>query len=174
MFQLIKDFPNYRIHSNGLIESCIERGSNLPTSEWRELKQIYDKACGYMIVTLCKEGKKKNKRVHRLLCEAFLPNPHNKKHVNHIDGNKLNNYLTNLEWNTPKENAIHAVRTGLCDERRKAQELSVIQYSLEGDYINTHVSIHQAGRNTGVNYQNIHKVCKGMRNHAGGFKWKYK
>lgn len=174
MFKQIRDYPNYRINVLGEIQTCVERGSNRPTDTWRTLKQIYDKSCGYMIVTLCKEGVKKNKRVHRLLCEAFLPNPDNKAQINHIDGNKLNNSLNNLEWNTPKENAQHAVRTGLCDNRRKDQEVAVLQYDLEGNYLAEYASIHQASRDTGVAYQNIYKVCQGLRNHAGKFVWTYK
>ena len=108
--KLIEAFPNYRIHENGLIESNFKFKTNIPCDVWREVKPIYDKTCGYMIVTLCSgTGIRKNKRVHRLLCEAFLPNPEQKAHINHKDGNKLNNSLHNLEWATPKENAIHAV-----------------------------------------------------------------
>lgn len=62
----------------------------------------------YESVGLTKEGKQKNKRVHRLVAEAFVYNKHSKPYVNHIDGNKLNNSATNLEWVTSKENSQHA------------------------------------------------------------------
>lgn len=171
---IINDFPNYRINKEGVIESNYKFKTNIPCDTWREVKQTYDKSCGYMIVTLVRDGVKKNKRVHRLLCEAYLPNPLNKKHVNHKDGNKLNNSLDNLEWVTPKENAQHAVRIGLCDKRRKAQETKVNQLDLVGNFITTHVSLHEAERITGVTWQNISKVCRGLRKTAGGYKWEYK
>lgn len=63
---------------------------------------------GYLSTTLYKELKPKTLSIHRLVAEAFIPNPENKKTVNHIDGNKLNNHLENLEWNTHKENHIHS------------------------------------------------------------------
>ena len=173
--KLIEAFPNYRIHENGLIESNFKFKTNIPCDVWREVKPIYDKTCGYLIVTLCSgDGVRKNKRVHRLLCEAFLPNPQNKKHINHKDGNKLNNALNNLEWATPKENAIHAVITGLCDARRIASEKPVIQLDLLGNFITEFASLHDAGRQTKVCWQNIYKVCSGKRKTAGGFKWEYK
>lgn len=68
---------------------------------------------GYKIVTLCIGDKHKNMRVHRLVAEAFIPNPQKLPQVNHIDGNKLNNDVTNLEWCTCKQNVNHAQRIGL-------------------------------------------------------------
>lgn len=173
--KIIPEFPNYRIYENGKIESNFKFKTNIPCDTWREVKPILDKGIGYLIVTLCDgKGKRKNKRVHRLLAQAYIPNPENKAHINHIDGNKQNNCLSNLEWNTPKENTKHAIRTGLCDQRRKAQEVAIVQMDLIGNPIQEHVSLHEAGRSTGIAWQNISKVCRGLRNTAGGFKWEYK
>ena len=71
------------------------------------------KQWGYICVGLWKDGKCKQRMLHRLVAEAFLPNPKNLPFVNHIDGNKRNNTCSNLEWCTAKENAQHAIRTGL-------------------------------------------------------------
>ncbi len=68
---------------------------------------------GYSQVNLRKPGLRRTKFVHRLLAQAYIPNPLKKKEVNHIDGNKLNNNLDNLEWATPKENIQHAYANGL-------------------------------------------------------------
>lgn len=69
---------------------------------------------GYCKVALYKNGARKYYKVHRLVAEAFIPNPNNKEQINHIDGNKLNNNVNNLEWNTRIENMNHARINGLC------------------------------------------------------------
>lgn len=68
---------------------------------------------GYKHVCLFKKGKRKTFDIHRLLAIAFIPNIENKPYVNHKDGDKLNNNLSNLEWYTAKENVIHVNKTGL-------------------------------------------------------------
>ena len=78
------------------------------------LKQRADEE-GYMRICLAKNGRTKLYGVHRLVAQAFIPNPENKPTVNHIDGNKSNNYLSNLEWATLEEQYAHAVKTGLID-----------------------------------------------------------
>ena len=175
MEKIIKDFPYYKISSEGKIYSCFKFKTSIPCNTWREVKQIYDKSCGYMIVTLCDgKGLKKNKRVHRLLMEAFIPNPNNYPQINHIDGNKLNNSLDNLEWCTAKHNSREAIRLGLCDQRTLDQSVAIEQYSKEGIYIQSFTSLHEAERCTKVAWQNIWKVCNNLRKSAGGYWWKYK
>lgn len=68
---------------------------------------------GYLRVILRNGNKNKTIRIHRLVALAFIPNPENKPEVNHIDGNKFNNCVENLEWNTDTENKRHAIATGL-------------------------------------------------------------
>lgn len=84
---------------------------------------------GYMFVALCKFGKYKLVTVHRLVATAFIPNPDNLPVINHIDGNKLNNNVDNLEWCTTKENIHHAIRSGLVgkvskESRKHAGEIN--------------------------------------------------
>lgn len=79
---------------------------------------------GYYVVNLARDDRGKWIRVHRLVAEAFIPNPEDKKEVNHKDGNKLNNNVSNLEWVTHQENCFHAWRTGLradCEEERRSK-----------------------------------------------------
>ena len=176
MEKIIKDYPAYKITIDGRVLTCFKPKTSIITNEWRELKQVYDKTCGYMIVTLCrgKNQGRQNKRVHRLLMEAFVDNPNNYPQINHIDGNKLNNNLDNLEWCSSKHNSIHAVSMGLCDTRRKASEVIIEQYDLSGNFIAEHPSLHEAGRATNIAWQNISKVCRGLRKSAGNYYWKYK
>ena len=71
-----------------------------------------DKQTGYVSISFCVNNKRTTRLIHRLVAEAFLVNPDNKHTVNHIDGNKENNILNNLEWMTMQENAKHAYRNG--------------------------------------------------------------
>lgn len=81
----------------------------------------------YHSVALSKEGTVTTKSIHRLVAEAFLPNPENKPYINHIDNNGTNNNVNNLEWVTHSENMLHSGRQGrLTDSTKKAQEASVI------------------------------------------------
>jgi len=88
----------------------------------RFLKQTIDRY-GYAYVCLFKDGKRKNLKVHRLVAQAFLVAV-DKPHVNHKDGNKLNNAVENLEWCTPKENKIHAFSTGITKMKSSQIEAS--------------------------------------------------
>lgn len=172
---IIVDFPAYKIREDGTVFSRFKEKTSIITDDWREIRRVICSSTGYPLVTLCSgDGVRKNKTIHRLLMEAFVPNPDNLPHVNHIDGDKLNYSLANLEWCTPAHNAEHAARIGLCDERTKALEVAVIQKTKEGDFVAEHSSLHEAGRQTGIAWQNIWKVCNFRRKTAGGFSWEYK
>lgn len=99
-----KQIPNlpYEISSLGKIRNL--QGKVLKT---------YIQNSGYEQIKINYQGLHIHKSIHRLVAEAFIPNPLNKKYVNHIDGNKLNNTVDNLEWCTNSENLLHARKTGL-------------------------------------------------------------
>ena len=99
-------FNNYLCNENGEIYSLLRN----KILKGRSLK-------GYKRVALMKEGKTIDVLVHRLIAQTFLPNPENKPYINHIDGDKTNNSVSNLEWCTQKENVQHAIETGLKDDR---------------------------------------------------------
>lgn len=84
----------------------------------------------YLKVTLSKNNKQRTFRVHILVARAFIPNPENKPEVNHIDGNKKNNKVNNLEWNTRSENELHAYKNGLAKPSNK-QKQAVAKYAKE-------------------------------------------
>lgn len=78
-----------------------------------QLMRAADNGSGYLFVVMCKHSKYTQRLVHRLVAEAFIPNPENKRTVNHKDGNRQNNYVDNLEWATSSENNKHAYKLGL-------------------------------------------------------------
>lgn len=86
---------------------------NIRNETTKKLLKPWVGTTGYYHIKIFIEGKRKNLKLHRLIAEAFIPNPENKKYVNHKDGNKLNNNITNLEWCTHKENMEHASKTKL-------------------------------------------------------------
>ena len=99
----------YRPISN-LVGYDINRDGVIRNHRTRKIIKPSPNKKGYLSLTL---GNHKTKRVHRCVAETFIPNPHNKTEVNHIDGNKLNNCVDNLEWVTGRENMDHGVRLGL-------------------------------------------------------------
>ena len=121
---------------------------------------------GYYYVSLYKEGKGKNFRIHRLVAEAFIPNPDNKPQVNHLDENKLNNSVSNLEWATAKENSNYGTRN-----ERAAKKLSKPVYCEELDRVFD--GARQAARELGLHNSNIISCCKGKYKTSGGYHWKY-
>lgn len=128
---------------------------------------------GYVRVHLTKDGKSKEKRVHRLVAEAFLPEREKiQNEVNHIDGNKTNNNFHNLEWCSSKENSVHAFKSGLGN--RKANDTTsrkINKMSLEGEFIESYESIKQAMRDNDIKSKGIYKCCQGTAKMCGGFKW---
>lgn len=113
-------------------------------------------------------GKSKTLRIHRLVAEAFIPNPDKLPCVNHIDGNKLNNCVDNLEWCTYKENIQHAFENGLRNDTKK-----VIQYDLNNNYIATYNSIREAKRKTGTRNTEINGCLHKIYKQSNGYIWKY-
>ena len=124
---------------------------------------------GYYEYTLINDlNKSKSITAHRLVALEYIPNPNNYPVINHIDGNKLNNKVDNLEWCTFHHNNMHAVNMGLYKNLK-----SVTQLDKNGKVINTFKSIREAGRMTGIDSSGIAKCCKGKRKIAGGYCWRY-
>lgn len=112
-----------------------------------------------------------NKRIykHQLVARAFIPNPNNYSIINHIDGNKDNNDVKNLEWCNYSHNCKEAYRLGL----HIPKGIPVVQKTLDGKFIKKWSSMREAERETGVAYECISRCCKGKLKTSGGYKWEY-
>lgn len=124
----------------------------------------------YKFVGLIIDGKQKRMRVHRMVALTFIDNPDNKPYVNHINGNRSDNNVENLEWVTPSENTQHAVDTGLFKSGRAR---AVIQYNLNGEQMATFESATEAARQTGGSQSKITMCCRRQRDSANDYQWRY-
>ena len=174
----IKDYPGYYITDTGDVYSRQERWHG----RIKKLKQNKNNF-NYMRVALySSKSKCSNKFVHRLVAEAFIPNPDNKPQVNHINGIKTDNRVENLEWATASENSKHAyrvIKTASSPKYWKGKfgkdnHSSKLVFQIKDNKIIAEFyGIHEAERKTGIRFKDISRVCLGKRKSAGGFQWKY-
>lgn len=167
----VKSLDRYKIDrwkKEVLIQGCI-------------LKQNIDKY-GYLHVGLYKNAKYKNCTVHRLVAEAFIPNPDNLPQVNHKDENKLNNFVyikqdgtvdfekSNLEWCTNEYNLNYGNRLKKAIEKRK---LPILQFTKNGEFITEYPSISEAAKHLKKDAGNICSCCRKQIKSAYGYIWRY-
>ena len=126
---------------------------------------------GYLLVSLYKNNTKSNKYIHRLVSESFIPNPENKSQVNHIDEDKTNNSLDNLEWMTAKENVNHGTRN---ERSRKTKSIAIIATNTTTGESQEFYGTNECARQLWLDPSSITKVLKGKLNHTGGYTFKYK
>jgi len=126
--------------------------------------------CGYLCIGLTKNGVKKFYTIHRLVAIAFIPKEPNKNIVNHINENKEDNRVDNLEWCNASYNNTYGTRI---ERVTKKTSKRVIQFSLDGEKIKEYPSISQASRETNISAGNIVSNIKGLYAYAGGYLWEY-
>ena len=142
----------YQISNVGRVKSLPRNGT---ISTEKILKPHITKNHWY--ITLCKNSKCVNRYIHRLVAEAFIPNPLHLPEVNHIDQNPANNVSANLEWCTSKYNMTYSF-----GKKVQCIETGIIYCSLS-----------DAESSTGISSADVSRVCHGKRTTAGGYHWKF-
>ena len=131
---------------------------------------------GYIFVYLCKNGKKKMCKIHRLVAQAFIHNTNSLPQINHKDEDKTNNKVENLEWCSAKYNNNFGTRIQRVAEKMTNGKLSkpVLQYTKDGKLVREWKSLMDVQRNLGYDHTNISACCLGRYKWIYGFVWKYK
>lgn len=164
IYKDIEGYEGYKISNYGNVKS-------LKFGKEKILKQTKNKQ-GYLRVDLYKEGKLKHYKVHRLVAQAFIPNPNNYPMVNHRDEDKTNNIVENLEWCTPKYN----INYGTCIQRMTESNTNNPKQSKLVLCLETGVvypSTRAVERELGFSQSDISKCCLGKSKTCGGYTWKY-
>ncbi|HNX82189.1 MAG TPA: NUMOD4 domain-containing protein [Candidatus Omnitrophota bacterium] len=169
----------YEISSHGRLKSYKKHSDGLI------LKQTNVKG-GYYSVVLSANGKTRSMRIHRIVAETFLSNAGGLPEVNHIDGNKQNNHISNLEWCSRSHNARHSIKlhpkqcNHMNDFNKYIKPKSILMYDKRGNYIRWFINGADASRETGICHRNILQVCNGEKNEygytrksAGGYIWRF-
>ena len=178
MDEVFKDIENYeglyKVTNQGRVYSLISK---------KFLKPQSDK--GYLRVHLYKNNKQKNYKVHRLVANAFIPNPMNLPEVNHINEVKSDNRVSNLEWCSASYNCRYGARTArmmqhpnwkATREKCGTPKKAVLQFTKDGKFVAEYPSTIEAARQTSINQGNISNCCNGRKSYksAGKYVWRYK
>lgn len=154
----------YEVSSTGKVASLKFRGHNK-----RGILKNRVTGNGYLQATLFKDGKRHYCLVHRLIAEAFIPNINELPQVNHLDENKQNNNVNNLEWCSPKENCNYGSRNAKIGA---ISSKPVVQMK-NGIDVASFKSVHEASIITGCCESKISACCRGDRQTTGGYEWRY-
>lgn len=180
MQEIWKDIPDYvgiyQVSNLGNVRSITYQG--IP--KIRILKPKYHHS-GYVMYTLCKNKVHKNIYAHVLVARSFIPNQNNKPNINHIDGNKHNNVLSNLEWVSRSENTLHAIKylghnpfsaKGKLGAKHHASK-PILQYSLDGELLKRWDCMSDVQRELNIKVCSIVNCASGRQKTSHGYIWKY-
>lgn len=166
-----------RVYSIDRIKTVVDNGRIYEKHiAGKQMKQsIHTK--GYKTVSLTKNGSTKTMFVHRIVAEAFLPNPSNLPLVNHKDEDKTNNFIDNLEWCTASYNRTYGKAIERQAKKIRGREsnkkIAIIQKDMSGEFLNWFDSLTKAAENVNGSTSSISAVCKGKRKTAYGYLWEY-
>ena len=174
----VKDFDNYMISNKGRVKSkeriSIAKGTNYIRKE--KILHYGIHKLGYLYVYLYNNNgnNKKKMYIHRLVANAFIENTNDYKEINHIDGDKQNNCVENLEWCNRSMNVKHAYQNNL--EKKLIGKLNhkskaIKQFTKDGEFIRNWESINLA--NKSLNITSVGSCCRGDNKTAGGYIWRY-
>ena len=164
--------PSSKIEWRQVLEHPNYEVNNLGEIRHKKRKQILkprSNNSGYQYVNFKVNGKNKNFAVHRIVANAFILNPNGYTEINHIDYDKTNNCVENLEWVSSSQNKQHAYLNKNNLTRGKAVE----QYTLEGVYITTYKSVSDAAYEMGCCVAAISNCCLGRTKTSQGYRWSF-
>lgn len=185
IFKPISFNLNYEVSNLGRVRS-VERYAKHKNGyrkvETRILKPTISNK-GYYMVALSKNSKMHTYTIHKLVIDTFIGNDKDLI-INHIDGNKLNNNLSNLEYVTQKENIVKAWEQNKCENIRKQAKVNIVkatsklkkqvdQFDIDNNFIKRWNCIKDAHRELKIDDANISACCKGRKRIAGGYIWRY-
>lgn len=163
----------YQVSNKGRVKSL----NYNHTGKEKIMKPKTIRKTGYLYIALHKHGKQEYTSVHRLVAEAFIPNPNNLPQVNHKDENKTNNRVDNLEWCTAKYNLEYnnGQKRRACSRTNGKLSKQIAQYTfdLPCELIKVWPSMSEIERQTGYSKSNIFKCCNGEYKQAYGYQWAY-
>lgn len=175
MQEIWKDIENYegiyQVSNLGRVRSLNYRNTNKI-----KLLSVHTNTKGYLDAHLAKNGISHHCVIHRLVAKAFISNPNNLPQVNHIDGNKKNNCINNLEWCNNSQNMKHAYKMGMIHKMigvNNPKHKAVYQYDLKGNFIKKWEYIQKAADCLNIKQSGITCCCQGIYKTSSGFIWKY-
>lgn len=170
IWKTIEDYPNYMISNMGNVKAIKWHRGN----KEKEIKP-YTTYKGYLRLGLCKNGKRKQFQIHRLVAQAFIPNPENKPYIDHINTDRTDNRVENLRWVTNKENCNNPIsKKHYSNGNKNKTNIPILQFDKNMNFIKKWKSLADAETSLGIKNR-LSEYCseKYGRKTAGGFIWRY-